>query len=685
MRLSLAFCLLLASIHVGAQGQKVWSVVIGISDYEFLDDLEYADDDAIAFQKVLVNSLGKNYLEEQTRVLLNKEATSAAIEASMRWLLNNAKEGDRIFLYFSGHGGFEDLTDFKLGYLHAHNAFNETFSNGGNISLEFLQAFLQTLSRRNINTVFIADACHSGKSDGNGNGFMFLNNSLASETQNISKILSAQGNERSYEEVTWGGGHGVFTFYLIRGLMGFADLAPEDGLISMLEIERYLFDKVPGQTHFLQNPKVVSNRKDSYLTKVNPASLEVYKKLYKEGESFNLLDALSKSDESALLNTLTDSAKVIYENFKQSLVKGNLTLPVNENAFSYYQLFKEAYPDDNILELMEEKLYIATMDGAQGYINYLLEVAEDNGQFDHDEKFAILNAAKELMKITDKNDPLFQHVSKMHSLMASEVAHGQFDLDKIKLKKYLDCLPPLLELSKNDSTSAFLSYAIGNIYYHADRFDKALIYASKAVQLAPKWSAPQNQLGNIYRMKKDRVKSFEAYQSSVRLKPKYPVSYRNLGDAYEIKKSNVPAVKISYLDSAIHYYTMAFDRWQSVDTKYVQLIAISFVRRDRFDISKDIEDIRETVRLMQQAFDIKPDDPFYYKQLAQLQTKLNDKAPDSDITMVRYFSLKRNYDSAIASLRKAILKGYKPDKEFEDYPQVKELIKTEVYRNLKKE
>ena len=143
---SIAFLVLLAVTSAYAQeGRRVWVLIVGISDYEYLNDLEYADDDALAFQKALANSLGELYKEEQVKILLNKDATSAGIEAAMRWLLKSAKENDRVFFYFSGHGGFEDLTDFKLGYLHSHNAFTQTYSNGGNISLEFLQAFLQTL------------------------------------------------------------------------------------------------------------------------------------------------------------------------------------------------------------------------------------------------------------------------------------------------------------------------------------------------------------------------------------------------------------------------------------------------------------------------------------------------------------------------------------------------------------
>jgi hypothetical protein len=368
--------LILFLTKVSAQDRKMWVLVVGISDYKHFNSLQFADDDAIAYHQVLKKILGKYYSEEQTRVLLNEDATAASIEYAMRWLLRSTIENDRVYIYFSGHGGYEDLTDFKLGYLHAHDAFSETYSSGGNISMEFLQAFLQSLSRRNVQTIFVADACHSGKSDGK-ESFLFLNTLLSAEAQNIYKILSAQDNEKSYEHPMWGGGHGVFTYYLIKGLVGFADTAPKDGLVSLMELERYLYENVPVQTQYLQNPKVVGSPKSIYLAQVDENQFELYKELYSDNTQVNLLDALSRTDELSYVLHLSDTAKVVYELFKKLIKNYRLELSQTSDAFQYYEFIKSAYPDHPIVSLMFEQLYITTMNQSQEYINQVLQLTEE--------------------------------------------------------------------------------------------------------------------------------------------------------------------------------------------------------------------------------------------------------------------------------------------------------------------
>ena len=53
-----------------------------ISTVQVFYDLEYADDDAQAFHTMLKKTLGDKYLEDQTKILLNEDASAAAIDRS---------------------------------------------------------------------------------------------------------------------------------------------------------------------------------------------------------------------------------------------------------------------------------------------------------------------------------------------------------------------------------------------------------------------------------------------------------------------------------------------------------------------------------------------------------------------------------------------------------------------------
>lgn len=85
-----------------------WALVVGISDYIHLGDGEGGDllgaePDARRVRDVLV--MARGFPEENVRLLLNHDATKAAIQESVTgWLVENARPGDNVVIWYSGHG-----------------------------------------------------------------------------------------------------------------------------------------------------------------------------------------------------------------------------------------------------------------------------------------------------------------------------------------------------------------------------------------------------------------------------------------------------------------------------------------------------------------------------------------------------------------------------------------------------
>lgn len=85
-----------------------WALMIGISDYIHFDDVEGGDlpgaqYDAMGMRDVLLQKY--EFPEENIRLLLNGEATRAAIEESITgWLAQNARPGDNVVVFYAGHG-----------------------------------------------------------------------------------------------------------------------------------------------------------------------------------------------------------------------------------------------------------------------------------------------------------------------------------------------------------------------------------------------------------------------------------------------------------------------------------------------------------------------------------------------------------------------------------------------------
>jgi len=85
-----------------------WALVIGISDYIHLDDVEGGDlpgaeHDARRMRDALV--IARGFPESNVRMLLNREATKSAIRDGItEWLAGNARAGDNVVVFFAGHG-----------------------------------------------------------------------------------------------------------------------------------------------------------------------------------------------------------------------------------------------------------------------------------------------------------------------------------------------------------------------------------------------------------------------------------------------------------------------------------------------------------------------------------------------------------------------------------------------------
>ena len=156
---------------LGAQPAGAWAqdraLVIGIGTYENLPEdmfLHGPKNDVKAIQSLLTGTL--RFKPEEIRVLTDDKATRQAILSSMdEWLIAGTAPGDRVYLYFSGHGlQVKDISgDEEDGMDEAISTYDlkagdEDWTNV--ILDDELEAVLEKLKGRAVTLVI--DACHSG-------------------------------------------------------------------------------------------------------------------------------------------------------------------------------------------------------------------------------------------------------------------------------------------------------------------------------------------------------------------------------------------------------------------------------------------------------------------------------------------------------------------------------------------
>jgi len=242
---------------------QLWAVVIGISSYRNVPpegQLRFAHRDAEDLAAFLRTPRGGGFPSNHIKVLLNQDATLSAIRTAIgTWLVRSAEPDDVIYIFFAGHGIVEGDND---GYLLATDSDPQNLYATALQIVELDRIITQRLHARIV--VLMADACHAGQlgwtSRGSGERVLISNylDEVGKSGSGVYRLLASRANERSFEDVRWGGGHGAFTHFLLEGLKGKGD-RDKDGFVRVGELVDYLAEVVPEETRALQHPRLAGS------------------------------------------------------------------------------------------------------------------------------------------------------------------------------------------------------------------------------------------------------------------------------------------------------------------------------------------------------------------------------------------------------------------------------------------
>jgi hypothetical protein len=248
------------SVHRVETRKNIWAVVVGIDAYSNVPPLKYAVNDAKAFYEYLVKR--SQIPRENVTLLLDRDAGLGRIRSTLgTHLKNKASKEDMVILYFAGHGATETDVQSPDGdglekYLLPYEADPKDLYASAIPMREISYIFDRIRSER---LVFIVDSCYSGASGGRTisttGGFRasisdtFLDRIAGGRGRVI--LTASAANEVSEEKDELK--HGVFTYFLLDGLLGKAD-ADKDGVVTVDEIYGYVSKYVPQVTGQEQHP-----------------------------------------------------------------------------------------------------------------------------------------------------------------------------------------------------------------------------------------------------------------------------------------------------------------------------------------------------------------------------------------------------------------------------------------------
>ena len=221
----------------GPMYRESWAIVVGIDAYRHWPRLAYAANDARGVYDLLVG----RYLfkPENVTLLLDEKATRDSILAALGDRLADpaqVSKEDRVFVFFAGHGATRRLPSGRsLGYIIPVDADLASYQSQA-ISMTNFQDVSEAIPAKHV--FFVTDACYSGVAL--TRGAPPAGNSYLEEVtrRSVRQMLTAGGAD---EEVADNGpnGHSVFTWTLLQGLEGRADLSG-DGYVTASELAAYV-------------------------------------------------------------------------------------------------------------------------------------------------------------------------------------------------------------------------------------------------------------------------------------------------------------------------------------------------------------------------------------------------------------------------------------------------------------
>lgn len=516
---------------------NIYALIVGVSEYQIPSyNLDYAVNDCREFYKFLVKSNYGQVNPQNIDTLFNKDATSAAIFTRLSSFKNKLQENDIIFFYFSGHGDANE----EGAYLLAHDApdkadKNNYNANVGVVDIDKLKRIISNISNKKVNFVLITDACRTNELAGGADGQNKFGKAIEEKAGEM-RFTSCKTNQFSYEGPQWGNGRSVFSYHLINGLSGLADVEEDkDGgslSVTFDELENYVSQKVKedtkNQPKGQQIPQIVCaiERDEDSSFDCESIKLNYYKKSDKDLLISILNNQSSLGDIAAVAKgvDVEDILKKygkegIYHDFTAKAKEGKLIGPgsareqfdVLQNDPKIPKEVKQELNDKYCIYLGNSVNRVVNqyLDGSRKYSEYSKEYFMD--AYDKLEVFKELSTTYEYEKEKiDANSYFF-------------IGHSYFQATKIAdLKLGLAYLDSALALNPK---AAYIYNARAVLGYRFKHWNELLHDLSMARKFAPGWSTPVNNAAFMYLEMGSVDSSFIFNLQAIELNPNNPASY----------------------------------------------------------------------------------------------------------------------------------------------------------------
>jgi uncharacterized caspase-like protein len=228
----------------GRPSSRRWALVIGIEKYQRVPAVPFARRDAYVVHEYARKILGVP--TENILLLVDDDATQAQLKVQVEdHLARRVREGDQVFVFYAGHGLPDPAT--RQPYLLPADGDPQSIRLSGYSAQELYRALGALKAER---VVVFLDTCFSGVGGREEDlrplladarpGILAVTDPVIAHP-NLVVLAAAKHDQISNSAPE--AGHGLFTYYLLKGLTGAAD-ANRNGRIEVRELADYVREAV---------------------------------------------------------------------------------------------------------------------------------------------------------------------------------------------------------------------------------------------------------------------------------------------------------------------------------------------------------------------------------------------------------------------------------------------------------
>jgi tetratricopeptide (TPR) repeat protein len=491
-------------------GGQTYALLIGVSKYKRPElSLQFADADADVFAKLLETPRGGGVPEGNVLLLTDEKATTAAVRNGFQdFLKRRAGKNDTVIIAVSGHG----TVDGKNAYVLTYDSDPQDLASTA-LPMGELRSLFEDQLKKVGRVLFFADICKAGAIGS------IQSTTVNADVQHLGDVegdlfglLASRPKEVSLEGPQFGGGHGVFSYYVVKGLAGAAD-ENKDGVVDANELIEYVSKQVPSATSNKQHPREFGTYDNSLkLSDLHKPGIDV--------AHFHILYDSRTGQPAYLASTapFIPDAPADLTQFNAALSAGRVLPDQPDNAFDALKKLQPEVTPSRYIEI-HDQLRIALENRAQDVLlRYLAGDQNPQTRQDFAQAARYMEADRTLT-----NESLYlearQNFFEGRALL--------FD------KKFPDAANLLEQSVRIDAGGAYGYNALGIAYLEQGQYGKAIPAFRDAFRRAPRWSYPLHNEALAHIEEGDYASAIRLYQQAMRLTPTYGYLPYNLGLVYQ--------------------------------------------------------------------------------------------------------------------------------------------------------